>query len=97
MKEALPQKKTIEYARSKGCLAHRNYFRAGAEVGWPDVEIFLPQGRVLLIEFKRVGKEPRKIQQDRIDKLRALGHAVITCYTFQEAKQAIDFMICRLQ
>lgn len=89
MTEAGPQLKTIRYARSKGFPAHRNYFGPGAEIGWPDVEIFLP-GSVLLIEFKVLGKVMRKIQKYRADRLRDLGHRVETCYTFEEAKALID-------
>jgi Holliday junction resolvase len=88
--EAGPQKRTIEYARSKGFKAHRNYFGPGAEVGWPDVEIFMPSGRVLLIEFKSKNKTPKKIQNHRMDELRAMGFRVATCYTFEEAKAIID-------
>ncbi len=90
MGEAGPQRKTIEYARSKGFRAHRNHFGPGNEVGWPDVEIFMPGARVLLIEFKSKGKVPKKIQQHNIDLLRALGFRVETCYTYEEAKAIID-------
>jgi hypothetical protein len=90
MAEAGPQLVTIRYARSKGFKAHRNYFGPGVETGWPDVEIFMPDGVVLLIEFKSKGKKPKKIQQYHINGLRALGFRVETCYTFEEAKALID-------
>lgn len=90
MAEAGYQTKTIEYARRKGFLAHRNYFAPGCEVGWPDVEIFLPDGYVLLIEFKERGYEVKKIQGHRIAHLRKLGHRVVTCYSFEDARKVID-------
>lgn len=90
MGESGPQRRTVEYARGKGFKAHRNYFGPGCEVGWPDVEIFMPGARVLLIEFKDKGKTPRKIQKHRIDELRALGFRVETCYTLEQAKELID-------
>lgn len=90
MIEAGFQTDTVNYARKRGYMAHRNYFGPGCEVGWPDVEIFLPEGKMLLIEFKVLGKEPRKIQAHRIGQLRRLGHLVATVYSFEEAKQVID-------
>jgi hypothetical protein len=90
MAESKAQKKTIEYARKLGYMAKRNYMGPGCEVGWPDVEIFMPVARVLLIEFKEPGEEPKKIQAYRAQQLRAMGHNVITATTFEEAKRAID-------
>lgn len=89
--EVTEQTKTVNYARSLGYMAKRNYMGPGCEVGWPDVEIFLPNAVTLLIEFKRVGKEPSKIQDYRIGKLIQLGHRVVRrCHTFEEAKGIID-------
>lgn len=90
MTEASYQTDTVNYARSKGYMAKRNYMGPGCEVGWPDVEIFVPAGRVLLIEFKSPGKEPKKIQEHRIGRLRKLGHWVAVCYNFEDAKKVID-------
>lgn len=90
MAEAGYQTDTVNYARSRGYMAKRNYMAPGCEVGWPDVEIFLPKGRVVLIEFKSPGKAPRKIQAHRAHSLRKLGHHVATCYSLDEAKNIID-------
>ena len=90
MTEAGFMTKTVQYARGQGYMAKRNYMGPGAEVGWPDVEIFMPLGRVLLIEFKVEGAEPRKIQAYRIVQLRKLGHRVETCTSFEQAKVVID-------
>lgn len=92
MTEAGYQTDTVNYARSRGFMAKRNYMGPGCEVGWPDVEIFVPSGRVLLIEFKTPGKEPRKIQEHRIGKLRMLGHTVVTCTSYADAVAAINMV-----
>lgn len=90
MAEAGPQTKTIKYARSLGYMAKRNYMGPGCEVGWPDVEIFLPGARIVLLEFKSPGKDLRKIQEYNARRLRKLGHTVIRVETYEEAKAAID-------
>lgn len=94
MIEAGYQTETVNYARKRGFLAKRNYMAPGCEVGWPDVEIFGP-AKVLLIEFKVPGKEMRKIQAYRAQQLRRLGHKVVTCHSYEEAKQEIDDYFAR--
>lgn len=90
MAESSYQTDAVNYARSLGYMAKRNYMGPGCEVGWPDVEIFMPIAFVLLIEFKSPGKEPRKIQSYRAHQLRKMGFTVETCYSLEEAKEAID-------
>lgn len=89
-REAGYQTKTVNYARDKGYMAKRNYMGPGCEVGWMDVEIFMPGARLLLIEFKVPGKERTKIQEYRAEQLMRLGFRVVTCYSFEEARQVID-------
>lgn len=88
--EGKAQQKTIRYAKAIGLKVKRNYMGPGAEVGWPDLEIFYPQGRILLIEMKAPGKKPKKIQEHRAKELRELGHTVVSCDTFIQAKDEID-------
>jgi len=83
------QTQAVSYARSFGLMAKRNFMGPGAEVGWPDVEIFGHGGKVLFIEFKAPGKEPRKLQKHRIQRLRNLGHSVYVCDSFDVAKALI--------
>ena len=45
--------------------------------GAPDRIIFLPNGKVLLVEFKRPGGDTSKHQKDFIKMLNALGHESI--------------------
>ena len=88
--ESKLQTRAVGYARSLGLLVKRNYQGPGAESGWPDVELFAPGGRVVLIEFKAPGKEPRKLQRYRIQRLRDLGHSVHVCDDFDHAKEIIE-------
>ena len=89
-REAGYQTKTVNYARQQGYMAKRNYMGPGCEVGWPDVEIFMNRGRVLLIEFKVLGKDLKRIQSYRATELRKMGFRVVTCFSFEEAKKEID-------
>ncbi len=42
----------------------------------PDRIVLLPQGRIIFIELKALGKKPRPIQKYRIKELKALGFRV---------------------
>jgi hypothetical protein len=42
--------------------------------GVPDRLIFIPGGRPLLLELKRLGKRPTKLQDERISELLLLGY-----------------------
>jgi hypothetical protein len=84
------QKKAIDFAKGLGFLARRNYVRAGGEQGWPDVEFYLPGGRVILIEFKAPGGTPSKLQLKRIENLRALGHEAYVCDNVADAKEILS-------
>ncbi|WP_434302675.1 VRR-NUC domain-containing protein [Clostridium botulinum] len=44
--------------------------------GVPDRIVLLPQGKIVFVELKAPGKEPRPIQKYRIKELTALGFRV---------------------
>ena len=87
--ESKLQAKLIKYAKKRGLLVKRNYQAPGAEVGWPDVEIFGPGGWMVLIEMKAPGKEASTIQQYRISQLRELGHYAYVCDSFVLGQEII--------
>lgn len=49
----------------------------GINAGEPDVRVYLPAGKLLLIEFKRLGETTSGEQDDAHAELGALGHDVI--------------------
>lgn len=49
-----------EYAERKGCEVLK--LNVKGRVGWPD-RLFIYQGKVLFIEFKRIGETPTVLQQ----------------------------------
>ena len=53
--------------------------------GFPDRTLFLPDGRVFFIEFKRYRKRPRATQNVLHKKLKGFGHAVQVFDTYDAA------------
>ncbi len=64
--------------------------KSGIAVGWPDYTLFLPGGRVLLIEFKQRGKKPTEEQEATIAALRASGHDVRVLFDHQTAIMLVE-------
>ena len=58
-------------------------------VGYPDRIVLLPGGRVVWVELKSYGEQPRAIQRQRIDRLRQLGQEVHIC----DSRQAVDAIV----
>lgn len=67
------RKKVLEWAKINKVLHIRLHFGAGVEAGWPDDIFLFTGGTVAWIEFKRPGKEPRKLQHYRLGQLRDRG------------------------
>lgn len=64
----------VKWARRRGWYSRK--FRAPGRRAAPD-RIFVFQGRVLFIEFKRLGNEPTDQQREELDDLRKVGaHAI---------------------
>lgn len=61
----------------------------GIERGYPDREFYIPGGKPLHIEFKRVGKEPTKYQLMIHARLRHAGYTVEVHDDVEEAMTAI--------
>ena len=62
----------------------------GINAGEPDVRVYLPQGKLLLIEFKRPGEavEPGSDQDTAHTELRELGHEVVVLIPSNEDEAA---------
>jgi VRR-NUC domain len=83
----------IEAAVSEWCdernILHAKFSPMG-QAGWPDHIYFLPNGRPLLVEFKRPGEQPRKLQRYKLGLLEELGYAVFVAETKAEATGWIE-------
>lgn len=64
---------------------------------WPDRVIFLPGGKVILIEFKRKGEGPTPGQKECHDYLRSIGHLVLVTYDENEALEFVGRYLERIR
>jgi hypothetical protein len=88
--ESYSENQTVAWARRRGVLTTK--LKIEGQAGWPDRAFWLP-GAPVIIEFKRRGKKPRKLQVYIMNKLRALGYDVI--WTDNE-ETAINYLEARL-
>lgn len=72
-----------EYAISRGWLIEKVV--SNSRRGWPD-RFCARKGRVMLVEFKKPGKEPTKQQQERHAELRGYGLEVHWIDNLDDAK-----------
>jgi len=59
--EKIDEQKVVSFAESKGFMVLK--LNVLGRRGWPD-RLFVYKGKVFFIEFKRVGEEPAKLQQE---------------------------------
>lgn len=57
--------------------------------GLPDRMVLLPNGRIFFIELKAPGKEPRKIQEKRLEKLRKIGFEAFYSDNFDDIMEKL--------
>jgi hypothetical protein len=62
----------------------------GINAGEPDVRVYLPAGKILLIEFKRSDGETSDEQDDAHVELRELGHDVVMLAPANEEEAAVQ-------
>jgi len=74
MREREVEQALVRAVQRVGGLAYK--WVSPAHRGVPDRIVFLPQGRLMLVELKAPGKRPTQLQQRVHDRLRALGHDV---------------------
>ena len=76
-----------EYSQRCGCM-HLKLVMWG-RIGWPD-HLYLYHGRVLFIEFKRAGEQPRKIQEYIHERIRKHGFDVVVVDNNADGRAVID-------
>lgn len=79
--------KTRDYAKLKKVLPLK--LNVLGTIGWPD-RLFLYQGQVLFIEFKRQDEKVRKIQFYVHELIRRQGFHVVVVDTISQGRAAID-------
>lgn len=87
MLEKTIQGNVVKAARKAGWIALKQ--NPTGTTGYPDY-LFLKNGVVRFIEFKRPGEEPSPIQYERIDELREQKFAVMWTSSEAEARKFLD-------
>lgn len=86
--EKVIEGKVCDYAKSLGCLVYK--FTSPSRRSVPDRMFIVPGGRVVMIEFKRLGKEPSPAQAVEIAKIQKQGVSVWVIDNVDAGKRAID-------
>lgn len=86
-RESVIEADVSRYAVSKGVLTLK--LNVSGRRGWPD-RIYLFNGRVMFIEFKRQGEQPRKLQEYVHGQLRQHGFGVFVVDNLQQGRDCID-------
>lgn len=77
-----------DYARSKGWLAYK--FTSPGHAFVPDGLFISPNGIVLFMEFKQLGKKATPGQQREIDRINNHGGAAFLVDSIAEGRSLID-------
>lgn len=85
--EKVVEDAVVKWARERGILVTKLNLLGHRSM--PDRCLWLPGGRPLLIEFKRLGLLPTKAQQHTIDLLKRLGYDT---YSFDNKEAAINII-----
>ena len=99
-KDKRPLEKTIEAAVLRWTRGHGitdTKMNTLGRASWPDRCFWLPPGKPLFIEFKRLGELPTPAQADIHKLLRGLGYEVAVHDTAEDALALIKLRIARLK
>jgi hypothetical protein len=86
MRESAIQSAIVKKLKKAGFLVNTNI----APIGWMDIRAFGPDGRVILIEVKRLGLKPSEIQEIFIQKFKDLGFEVYVMDNTKEIDKIIN-------
>lgn len=93
MLEKQIEAKVCDYAKSKGLLVYK--FTSPARAAVPD-RLFIRNGRVFFVEFKRSGQKPTDAQHREHERLRQQNVNVFVIDNVEDGKVAIDMMVMGL-
>ena len=87
MLEREVEKAVVDYAEAKGCISIK--LDGMHNRGKPD-RLFFYSGRTLVIEMKKPGEKPTKLQQSWLDRFNAIQIKAICVDNIGKGKTAID-------
>lgn len=88
-REAAIQAAILRYLNGlPGCRAENNHGNGWQGAGRPDI-YGCYRGRMIVIEVKRPGEQPTKLQMHRLEQWAAAGAVAIVAVSVEDVKQAI--------
>jgi len=92
MLECDVEKAIVDYAEAKGCISIK--LNGPHDRGKPD-RIFFYKNRCIVIEMKKPGEKPTRLQQSWLDKFSAQGFIAICRDNIGKGKSSIDHLCLR--
>ena len=77
------QARCLRYCREHGWPVYHDWSRKKNPAGWPDLFVFLPDGRVVLVELKAASGKLRTEQRQLKQVLAWLGHTIHVVRSFK--------------
>ena len=87
MRESKVERECVKIARHHGWLPFK--WRGSNQRGVPD-HLFFRNGELKIVEFKRPGQKPRKLQLKRHRELAAAGFSVIVIDRIEQAEEVFQ-------
>lgn len=84
------EKKFREKVKAAGGRAYK--FTSPGNSGVPDRLVVLPGGRIGFIELKQAGKQPSKLQERQMEKLKDLGCRVSVLDRTEDIDDVIEYI-----
>lgn len=88
MRESFIEEKLTKAVRQNGGVCWK--FTSPGTAGVPDRIILMPEGRIVFVEVKAPGEEPRKLQISRHRLLRRLGFKVYVLDALEDIEKIIS-------
>ena len=82
------EKPCVALALSFGYL-HYKFDRPGGKKGWPDAAFWGPNGEHFLVEFKRPGKKPSKLQHYWLQRFSGSGHGTYVVRSVEDFREVL--------
>ena len=83
--------KCLAYCKERGFPAWHDWSRKKNEPGWPDLQIYPPGGKPVLIELKSAKGVFRKEQQDLARQFMFLGYRYEKVRSFKRFLEVMEF------
>lgn len=88
MRESFIEEKLTKAVKQNGGVCWK--FTSPGTAGVPDRIILMPEGRIVFVEVKAPGEEPRKLQISRHRLLRRLGFKVYVLDALEDIEKIIS-------